>query len=85
MNSQIDYPTKLVNNSYNSLGVDYQLHNMYNRPSSHVRMLPPNNYYDIKTVKTPYSFDDDNLQYKMPIIPLPRMILIPEPIRKQFH
>jgi hypothetical protein len=85
MNSQIDYPTKLVNNSYNSLGVDYQKFNMYNRPSSHVRMLPPNNYFGIKTVKTPYSFDDDNLQYKMPPRPLPRMILIPEPIRKQFH
>ena len=85
MSSQLDYPTKLVNNSYNSFRSNYQRFNMYNRPSSHTRMMSPNNYLGFKTVKTPYSFDDDNLQYKMPIRPLPRMILIPEPIRKQFH
>jgi hypothetical protein len=79
--SQIDFETKLVTNSYHSLGADYQLHNMYNRPSSHTRMLPPNNYFGIKILKTPYTFDDDNLQYKMPIRPLPKMIMIPEPIK----
>jgi hypothetical protein len=83
--SQIDFPTKLVNNSYNSLNSNYQKFNMYNRPMNHTRMMSPNNYFGIKTCKTPYTFDDDNLQYKMPIRPLPQMIMIPEPIRKQFH
>jgi hypothetical protein len=83
--SQIDFETKLVNNSYNSIGANYQKINMYNRPSSHTRMMSPNNYFGIKTCKTPYTFDDDNLSTKMPLRPLPRLILIPEPIRKQFH
>jgi hypothetical protein len=51
--SQIDYPTKLVNNSYNSIGANYQRFNQYNRPSSHTRMMSPNNYFGIKTCKTP--------------------------------
>ena len=85
MSSQIDYPTKLVNNSYNSIGANYQRFNQYNRPSSHTRILAPNYYFGIKTCKTPYTFDDDNLATKMPLRPLPRLILIPEAIKKQFH
>jgi hypothetical protein len=85
MSSQQDFETKLVNNSYNSLGANYNKFNTFNRPSSHTIMLPPNNYFGIKTVKTPYTFDDDNLQYKMPLRDPPRLLLIPEPIKKQFH
>jgi hypothetical protein len=88
MASQLDYTTKLVNNSYNSMGVDYQKHNTYNRPQSYTRMInhPPDNYFGIKTVKTPYAFDDDNIQYKLPLRPPPsQFILKTQPISKIFH
>ncbi len=85
MSSQLDYPTKLVNNSYNALGANYQKFNMYNCPSSHTHMMTPDNYFGVKICKTPYSFDDDNLAFKMPIRELPRMLLVPQPISKIYH
>ena len=51
MNSQQDYPMKLVNNSYNSLGANYQRFNQFNRPSSHTHMTIPDNYFGVKYVK----------------------------------
>jgi hypothetical protein len=85
MSSQLDFETKLVNNSYNSLGANYSLHNSYNRPSSHTHMMTPDNYFGIKICKTPYTFDDDNLVTKMPIRELPKLLLVPQPMSKIYH
>jgi hypothetical protein len=87
MNSQIDYPSKISNNSYNEINIDHQIHNQFNRKMSYNKQQVAVNFWGIKTLKPEYATNDDNLAYRMErrITIDPKLILRTPLIMKQFH